>query len=55
LNEKQIELAKKRLQDLRLSVSEVADLPGFSDAGYFVRRFKQATGQTPERWRQGLT
>jgi two-component system response regulator YesN len=53
LNEKRMELAKKHLQDLRLSVAEVADLAGFSDAGYFGRRFKQATGRTPEGWRRG--
>lgn len=54
LNEKRIDLAKKHLQDLRLSVAEVADMSGFSDASYFGRRFKQATGQTPEGWRQGV-
>jgi two-component system response regulator YesN len=53
LNEKRIELAKKHLRDLRLSVAEVADLAGFSDPGYFGKRFKQATGQTPEEWRKG--
>ena len=52
LNEKRVELAKKHLRDLRLSVAEVADMAGFGDAGYFGRRFKQATGQPPEAWRQ---
>jgi len=54
LNERRIDLAKKHLQDLRLSITEVADMSGFSDASYFGRRFRQATGKTPEGWRQGV-
>jgi len=52
LNERRVEIAKKHLRDLRLSVAEIADLAGFSDAGYFGRRFKQSTGLTPDAWRK---
>jgi len=52
LNEKRINLAKQRLRDLRLTVSEVAYQAGFHDASYFGKRFKEATGRTPDDWRQ---
>ena len=34
-----------------LSVSDIAGLCGFSDAGYFTKRFRKATGMTPESYR----
>jgi AraC-like DNA-binding protein len=55
LNGCRVDLARTHLRDLRLSVAEVADMSGFSDASYFGRRFKQATGQTPEAWRRSST
>ena len=34
-----------------LSVSDIAGLCGFSDAGYFTKRFRKTTGMTPESYR----
>jgi AraC-like DNA-binding protein len=48
-----IERARGLLRDVRLNVAEVADQVGFTDSGYFCRRFKQVVGQTPAEWRQG--
>ena len=28
---------------------------GYSDAGYFTRRFKQKTGMTPREWRASVS
>lgn len=52
LNGKRIDAAKKHLRELRLTVAEVADRSGFHDASYFGKRFRKATGHTPEDWRQ---
>ncbi|MBN1670411.1 MAG: helix-turn-helix domain-containing protein [Kiritimatiellae bacterium] len=52
LTEQRIELAKTCLLDARLSVAEVADRAGFGDPGYFARRFRKATGRTPNGWRE---
>jgi len=37
-----------------LSVKEIAAACGYSDANYFARVFRQATGQSPQEYRQGL-
>lgn len=51
---KRVEVAKKLLGDLTLNIGEVALSVGYSDAGYFTRRFKQKTGMTPREWRAAL-
>lgn len=48
-----MERAKALLRDVRLNVAEVADQVGYTESGYFCRRFKQVVGQTPAEWRQG--
>jgi AraC-like DNA-binding protein len=48
------ELALGYLGDRRLSVSEVAYLLGYAEAGAFVRAFKRWTGQTPGELRAGV-
>lgn len=55
LNEKRISAAKNLLRDLTLNISEVAFRVGYRDAGYFTRRFRQATGKSPRAWRENLS
>lgn len=47
------DLALAYLTDHRMSVSEVAYLLGYSEAGAFVRAFKRWTGKTPGETRYG--
>jgi AraC-like DNA-binding protein/ligand-binding sensor protein len=54
LIEKRIELAKKHLANLTLTIHEAATRSGFSDANYFARVFKQRTHMTPREWRDTL-
>lgn len=54
LGEKRMDAAKKLLVDLTLNISEVAFRAGYSDAGYFARRFRKATGVSPCAWRAKL-
>lgn len=54
LGEKRITAAKSLLGDLTLNISEVAFRAGYTDAGYFTRRFRQATGVAPRAWRANL-
>ncbi|MDP2989027.1 MAG: helix-turn-helix domain-containing protein [Kiritimatiellota bacterium] len=54
LSEKRLAAAKSLLGDLTLNISEVAFRVGYSDAGYFTRRFRQATGASPRVWRENL-
>lgn len=52
LTDRRIELAKRLLGDLTLSIGEVARRTGYDDPGYFARRFRSRTGMTPRRWRE---
>lgn len=46
LNVRRIEAAKRLLQDRSLSLEEISERTGFSNANYLVRVFKKVTGQT---------
>lgn len=46
------ELAVNLLEDLNLSIAEIAYLTGFSEASAFHRAFKQWTGKTPFQYRK---
>lgn len=46
-----ITIAKQRLLDPRLSVSEIATSLGFNDVRHFSTRFRQQTGTTPTHFR----
>lgn len=46
LNVRRIEAAKRLLQDRSLSLEEISERTGFSNANYLVRVFKKITGQT---------
>ena len=50
----QLRLAQARLQLERSSrsVAEIADDTGFCDASHLVRAFREAHGETPDRWRR---
>ena len=47
-----INLARKLLLAQELSVSQIAELCGFSDIYYFSKLFKKETGQTPSQFRK---
>ncbi len=48
-----LESARSLLRDVRLTVSEVAYLAGFTSANYFVRAYRSRYGVTPGRDRHG--
>ncbi|MBR2354247.1 MAG: helix-turn-helix transcriptional regulator [Clostridia bacterium] len=48
---RRIENAKTMLEIPSLTVSEIADLCGFSDVYYFSKVFKQICGIPPSKWR----
>jgi two-component system response regulator YesN len=50
-----IEKAKELLGNLTLNINEVAARVGYTDPGYFTRRFRQVTGMSPRKWREQLT
>jgi AraC-like DNA-binding protein len=42
------------LKNQKLSVSEIAYLLGYTEAGSFIRAFKEWTGQSPKAYRLGV-
>ncbi len=54
LTERRIAHAKLLLRDLSLNIADIAHRVGFTDAGYFARRFKERSGVTPRQWRDAL-
>lgn len=51
LTEQRITRSKKLLRNPTVSISEIARMVGYDDAGYFARRFQQKTGLSPREWR----
>jgi len=51
LIQRRIENAKSMLDTQSLTVSEIAELCGFSDVYYFSKVFKQICGVSPSRWK----
>ena len=49
---RKITQAKQLLSTRELSVSQVAELCGFSDVYYFSKQFKKETGQTPSQFQK---
>ena len=45
-------LAHEYLRDTRLSMSDIAELLGYSEQSAFNRAFRQWTGETPAKWRR---
>ncbi len=48
-------LAKEYLKDTQWSISEIADMTGYSEPSNFKRAFKRWTGLTPNAYRQSST
>ncbi|MNK53170.1 Nitrogen regulation protein NR(I) [compost metagenome] len=44
--------AKHLLSSSDASVQQIASVLGYSDASYFHRQFRQATGKSPQSWRE---
>lgn len=53
LNDIRMEQAKRMLRDSDASVASIASACGFSDSGYFSKRFRKSTGKSPTEWRDG--
>jgi AraC family transcriptional regulator len=49
-----IEVAKEKLHDRRLSLSEVALACGFADQSHLTRVFTRTVGVNPGAWRRAL-
>ena len=54
LTEVRIDKAKQLLQDFDLSISEITDRVGFTNAKYFGKVFKRECGVTPSLYRESL-
>ena len=53
LDDRRMEMAKRLLQDRRLSVGDVGERLGFSDQNYFAVCFKRRYHMTPMQFRSG--
>ena len=51
LVQRRIVMAKSMLETKSLTISEVAELCGFSDVYYFSKVFKQECGVSPSKWK----
>ncbi|MEI3614080.1 helix-turn-helix domain-containing protein [Pseudogracilibacillus sp. SO30301A] len=54
LTELRMKKAKENLQNLNLSVYEIAEAIGYSSSQYFSRVFKKHTGMTPSAYRNSI-
>ena len=52
LLESRIKKAKSYLRYDDISIADIAELLGFSDSAYFIKRFHEATGMTPHQYKQ---
>lgn len=52
LNKVRVEESKKYLPDLRLSLSNIAQLVGFTDQSYYTKMFKKVEGISPGQFRK---
>lgn len=52
LNDLRINKAKELLQTPELKVTEVSELVGYHNCSYFIRIFREKTGQTPNDFRR---
>lgn len=52
INKERMEIALKLLQDHSLSIQEISELTGYSNAKYFSVVFKKITGMTPRDYRE---
>ncbi|HZE52157.1 MAG TPA: AraC family transcriptional regulator [Bradyrhizobium sp.] len=54
LLKRRVEVAKQKLRDRRLSISEVAQTCGFADQSHLTRVFTRFVGVSPGAWRRAL-
>lgn len=52
LLEKRIEESKSLLRSTDYSISQIAEITGFSSGSYFAQRFKHSTGMTPRQYQK---
>lgn len=52
LTKERIEIAKKLLTDMSVSIQEVSELCGYNNSKYFSVVFKKMTGETPRGYRE---
>lgn len=55
VNDLKIERSKYLLDNTDKSILEIATAVGYNDASSFIRRFKDATGVTPKKYRTNLS
>ena len=53
LTEYRMEQAKRLLQEPTVNIKEVGKAVGYTDANYFAKVFKRATGHSPTEYRMG--
>lgn len=46
-----LKAAKRMLEHTKMTMSEIAEETGFTDASYFTKTFRQTFGVTPKEWR----
>jgi AraC-like DNA-binding protein len=54
VTERRMERAQELLANTPMRIAEVAHASGFSDEGYFTRRFRQWFGTTPRQYRENV-
>ena len=54
MRKKKIELAKQMLADTDYPIAKISSQLGFCAESYFITVFRQETGMTPRRFREGL-
>ncbi len=51
ITERRMAQARQMLRGTAQSVRQIAEETGYTDAGYFIRHFRQLHGTTPKAWR----
>jgi AraC-like DNA-binding protein len=54
VTERRMERAQDLLTNTAMRIADVAHATGFSDEGYFTRRFKQWHGSSPRAFRESV-
>ena len=55
IKNRRIEYAKELILSSMCTIASAGELSGFTDASYFIREFRRATGLTPGEYRQTHT
>lgn len=53
IRDKKLEEAKNLLGELEYSVSEIAEMLGYSSLSYFIKMFRQVNGCSPRAYATG--